>query len=487
MIMKSIFDIYKKKVFELGNRIFLKDDNGEITYKDSYEQVNRIAYMLYDMGVRDGSVVGIFLSNRIEYVLYLLAVNKLGATFLPVNSLCTIEELQEIIDWSRMIALVTEKRKDIKETNCSVIFVEDFEKYKLRSDVSLEGITRNSSVAAILLTSGTTGNYKGVVLEQETVFNCFEIISSASEYKEKMTSVIVSPLYHIYPLYNQVFPGIFLGHTMILHNFSQIDKLMECIEKNQVQLILAAPIIYSMVAMFDMRKKYGLNTLEIMSYSGAPMPKDVILYLKDNYPDIKLINSYGTTETGGTFAVLEAKYAVDKIQSVGKKSKRVDILIRQSNGICTRESNKKGEVLVKTKCMKSYMNADSSDKFFEGYICTGDYGYFDENGFIYLEGRIDDMIIVNGVNIHPSYVEKQFKNCQGVEEIIILSTETILGEQIVAYVKLKKGSLLKDVKQYANENIDKSLRPMNYIEVEKIPRSGAGKILRKELRECSKK
>ncbi len=471
-----------------AERIFVSDGICQLSYLDALSEVNSIsAFMKIQYMAGKGSKVGILISNRVEFVVTVLAINKLGASFVPINKMAKEQDINDIVSSIGIELLIYEEKFEavvLKTLNCITAGIKEL--FGSGTDIindnaKFDNTSTYQDVACIFLTSGTTGKPKGVMLGNDTFFSSSRVISVGSGYKEGMSQLVVSPLYHIFPFHNQIAPGILLGHTIHLLNYESVGQIMQVMDKNAIEIILAAPLIYSLMLMSGLCGIYKLLNAKIFGYSGAPMNENIIVSLQKVYPHVKMVNSYGATEAGGTFAVLPPEEALKRPQSVGVPGEGVDIkVIDEENRFVV---NKMGEILVKNSYMKGYINGNEKSKFFGGYLRTGDVGLIDCEGYVYINGRVDDMMIVNGTNIYPADVEKYFSDYNLIGGIVVLARKSIFGDQIVAFVESvhEKEEIYKKLVDFAENNIPEYKRPIDYIFIEKIPRSAAGKILRKEL------
>jgi long-chain acyl-CoA synthetase len=480
---ESVYSRYLSSVERFQDRIFLKDERRALTYGQSREQVDALSQLLRrDHAVEAGTRVGIVLSNRVEYVVTALALNRIGAIFVPISTAMTPGEMSQAVRGIAIAKLVYESAYESLISECSV------DKLEVESLAAASAALAGPFApptprddAAIFLTSGTTGGSKGALLGTRSFFNCAHIISSGSGYSEKMTSLVAAPIYHVYPFLNQIGPGIFLGHTLVLENYSSIHKLLTRLADERVELFLAAPTLFTLISLVDDEEREPLPHAKIFSYSGAPMSAEVVKSLAAAYPGVALVNSYGLTEAGGTITVLPSKHALQKPDSVGIPGPGVDIkLIDERLNFIERGI---GEIAVKTVAMKGYVNADASLAFHEGYLRTGDLGEFDAEGYLFLRGRVDDMMIIHGINVYPSDVEQLLRQCSVVLDCAVKSSKSVFGEHIVAY--LVSDGNVPDAKRRIDGHIKLHLprhkQPAECVYVDAIPYSRTGKVLKRLL------
>ncbi len=484
--MTTIYQVFRNVAETYKEKIFLIENDCSFTFEDVLKIVESWAYYLSEkVGVKKGDKVCLLMNNQIEFPISLLALNKIGAIFVPLNNRLTPKEIEFMV----------------RTTNSKVVILNTIFEEKVRG---LEGVTKldastirniketgvsplvTEEEAFILFTSGTTGLPKGVLHTNENGLFYAKVMIKGLGFERYMKQLIVAPLYHAIGFIDQLLPAIILGETVVLSNDPTPQGIASLLERYQIDILLGVPTIFTLLLLSGVARKYDFSYVKIFGYAGAPMSSKTIQGLKKTFPHIKLFNFYGSTEVGGTITILDDKYALSHADTVGKEVEGVEVRILKNGKFVIEEI---GEVVTAPRYMKGYINADTQKAFYGRYLKMGDLGSIDRDGFLTLYGRIDDMIIVHGENVYPIEIERAIIESGVVKEVAVVGKETILGSQLVCFISLieeqDEKEALEKIKRICKEKLADFKRPREFVVLKELPKNPVGKIDKKTLSEMA--
>ncbi|MCS7279429.1 MAG: acyl--CoA ligase [Thermodesulfobacteriaceae bacterium] len=485
--MITIYQVFKKVAESLREKVFLIEEDKSFTFGKVLEMVENWAYYLSEkVGIKRGDKVCLLMNNQIEFPLSLLALNKIGAIFVPLNNRLTPREIEFMVRASNSKVVLLNPLFEEKVKNLEgVTTLEASTVRNLKEGGNTPTLTEEE--AFILFTSGTTGLPKGVLHTNENGLFYAKVMIDGLGFEREMKQLIVAPLYHAIGFIDQLLPAMILGETVVLSNDTTPQGIANLMEKYQIDILLGVPTIFTLLLLSGVAKKFDFSQAKIFGYAGAPMSSKTIQGLKKTFPHIKLYNFYGSTEVGGTITILEDKYALSHADTVGKEVEGVEVKILKDGEFVRGEI---GEVVTAPRYMKGYINADTKKAFYGNYLRMGDLGSLDQEGFLTLYGRIDDMIIVHGENVYPIEIERAVIESGVVKEVAVVGKETILGSQLVCFVSLIGGlnekEALEKIKEVCKEKLADFKRPREFVVLEELPKNPVGKIDKKKLSEMAK-
>ena len=351
--------------------------------------------------------------------------------------------------------------------------------------------------AVLLFTAGTTGLPKAVMLSHAS-FTSFMLTSMDPPDPDTEESTILTlPLYHVAGL-QAALAGVFGGRTIILQHQFEPHEWMALVQKHRVERALIVPTMLKQLLDHPEFDRHDLSSLRVVTYGGASMPPSLIERALPLLPGVQFINAFGQTETGSTIAMVPPEDHVlsgppetvakrrKRLSSIGRPLPDVEVRIVQEDGQDL-PLGETGEIVARgPRLMRGYWGQPdaTADTVHDGWLYTGDLGYQDEDGYIYLSGRAKDFIKRGGEMVAPEEVEHILHACPGVEEcaVIGLPDET-WGERVVAVVvptpgvELPEESLLD-----ACQGLARFKRPEQVIFVGELPRNSLGKVLKNHLR-----
>lgn len=488
------------------------------SYGQTSERVNRLANAFRDLGIRKGDRVGMLQVNCIQYIESYFASAKIGAIFVPLNFRAKAEELEHMIKNAGIKALlVGERYQEMLESmlpktssvECCISLegarserfhgYEDLIKSSQPVDISVE--IGDDDITILMHTSGTTGRPKGVPLRHSGfVSYVLENVEPANPEIEERNLLTV-PLYHVAGI-QAMLAAIYGGRTLVLMRQFETEEWMKMVESEKATRAMLVPTMLKWVVDHPDFKKYDLSSLKVITYGAAPMPFEVIKKAIEEMPWVRFINAFGQTETASTITSLgpedhliegtgaEKDKKLKRLAcSIGKPLPDVEIRIVDGEGKAL-PPHQAGEILARgPRVMTGYWGDEEKTKQVmteDGWLRTGDQGWMDEEGYIYLAGRADDMIIRGGENISPEEVEDVICRYPKIEEAACIGVpDPEWGQEPRALVVLKKGESAtpEEIMDFCKDRLAGFKRPKSVVFLDCLPRNQMGKLLRKELQE----
>jgi long-chain acyl-CoA synthetase len=500
------------------DRVATTFDGATRTYAELAERSNRLANALADAGVVAGDRVAVVDVNRPEHLETYFAVARLDAVYVPLDFRDRAEELQfplqhttpkVVMAGSRYVPLLEELRSNALVASLLVATdggtVQDgWTAYEALVDSGAreelrfpEGDPENTAV--LLFTAGTTGRPKAVMLSHAS-FTSFMLANVEPPDPDVSECTILSlPMHHIAGL-QAALTSVYGGRSTVIQRQFEAGEWLSLVETHGVSRALVVPTMLKQVVDHADFGGRDLSSLGVITYGGASMPPTLIERAIGKLPGVQFINAFGQTETGSTIAtvppedhVLEGPpEVVEKrrrhLSSIGRPLPDVEVRVVDKEGAVV-TSGVTGEIVTRgARLMSGYWGqADATQEAIrDGWLYTGDLGYVDEEGYIYLQGRAKDFIKRGGEMVAPEEVENVIHAYDGVAEcaVIGLPDET-WGEVVAAVVVLEQEATVTEdsVKAVCREHLAGFKRPERVIVVDVLPRNALGKVLKRELRE----
>lgn len=489
--MKPISAWIEKRAQITPNRVALIDQTEQLTYKQMQIEIDRWAtYLKNEQNIEQTDRIGLYLHNRIEYIILFFAIAKLGAIAVPLNTRLTLEELSYQINDSKMKTLLTEMnfhhmatQLKLKHPQLQTQMIESIILPALQEETSFPTIDA-STPFIICYTSGTTGRPKGAVLTQENMFwnavnNCTAIDLTSND-----RSIVLLPLFHIGGIGLFAFPTLFAGGSVAVLGKFDPEQALQMIERDEISVVMGVPTIFDAIRKHKRFQSTDFSSIRWLCSGGAPCPKELIeFYLKKGLP---FSQGYGLTEGSPTVFMLSKEDYRRKIGSVGKPALFTDIRIVDGNG-CSVLAGDVGELVVKgSNIIKEYwgLPEETEKAFVDGWFHTGDLVKADEEGFVYIVGRKKEMIISGGENVYPLEIEQVINEEPSIDEVAVIGVaDDKWGEVPIAFVVLKEGRGVteEDLRMICSEKLAKYKIPKSFIFLSELPKNATGKIDKKLL------
>ena len=508
----TIGSLFLQTVKKYGKEEALVDPTRNVrwTYNEWNDEVNRLANALLDAGIKKGDRVSTFLFNTVELATLFFSCAKIGAVLNPINFRLKPKEIAYIIEDAKPTIFVFERAlepvvSEVYENYPEVSFwsIDDkvppyAESYSKQVRLSIEQEPQievdETDTYAIMYTSGTTGRPKGVMHRHRNMLEQSILCGASLHLKQADRGLVAAPMFHCAELHCNFLPRVHFGATnVIIHHFEP-KKVLEIIQNEKISVLFAAPTMWNMILQEDL-SLYDRSSLRVGLYGAAPMAPSLVVAVKEKL-GINLIQAYGMTEMGPAVTFLDEHEQLSKVGSAGRAALNHEVRVVRPNehGPSDPEdvlpAGEVGEIIVKGPCMMiGYFNRPdaSKDAMHKGWYHSGDLGYMDEESYLYISDRVDDMIISGGENVYPREVEDVIHGHEGVLDVAVLGQPDEKWGEIVTAIIVKKADDVtsEELDRYCKESPDLAdyKRPRKYLFLDELPRNASGKIQKFRLRE----
>ncbi|MFO0997731.1 MAG: AMP-binding protein [Alphaproteobacteria bacterium] len=475
-------------------RIAILYDGQRISYGQFWDRIQRLAGWLAARGIGPDDVVAVFMKNSAAFLDIAFATSHLGAVFLPVNYRLASEEVAYIVSNAEAKLLLADSELGaVVEGAATDIVLLDHNAQ--RDSRVIAGFDRApvpcharspGDLFRLMYTSGTTDHPKGVRHTYANYYwkNLDQIIHLNITAEDKLLAA--APLYHVGAFDLPGTAVLSVGGTMsILRDFDP-EEALASIERDHLTCSWMAPVMLGRA--LDYRGQFNTRSLKWCVGGGEKTPEARIRAFRELFPLGRFVDGYGLTESCGGDTLMEAGRELEKIGSTGRALAHVEVRIADEEGVSL-PAGKEGEICLRgPKVTEGYWRDEAKTKasFFGAWFRTGDVGYLDEEGFLYITDRKKDMIISGGENIASSEVERVIYELPEVRECAVVGLpDPLWGERPVAVVVLNEGAALSlaDLARHCREHLASFKVPRQLSLIEALPRNPSGKVLKRVLRD----
>lgn len=482
--------------FALGDKLAIHDRKGTLTWSELDLAANKMADALQAAGVRPGDRVAAVLRNGREFVQVAFGTQKMGVASCPLNTFAKPKELAATFDNSRAKILFydTDHAEQIRAAGIEdvpLVFTGDPSR-ALEGSISFDAFVGGSSEQPpppftrkggapriIIQTSGTTGTPKGASRDASaTGLGALANLIKIVPYHRDDVILIPTPMFHSFGLVSLSI-GSGLGATMVLPHKFDPQETLSLIETHRATAVSLVPVMIRRILSLpdEVKSRYDLSSLRILLVSGSAMGRDLRHEATDLFGDV-IYDLYGSTEVGWVSIATPEDIREHPI-SVGKPSPGIEVAIFSPKGARV-ATGQTGEIHVKSRYVfEGYTSGDRKDER-EGYMSIGDLGRLDREGFLYVESRADDMVIIGGENVYPIEVEDTITSIEGVSDAAVVGVEDDeYGQILIAFVE---GNVDEDlVRKTCKEELASYKVPKRVEVLDELPRTGTGKVLKRKL------
>jgi fatty-acyl-CoA synthase len=484
------------------HRAAVIDDEGSLTFTELDDAANAVANGLLAMGVRGGDGVAILARNHRWFLIANYGCARVGARMVMLNSEFSGPQIKDVSEreGAKLIiyddeytAAVAQADPPLGKLRALGINPDTDEPSGSTDETLAELIARSSKTPApkatkhasiIILTSGTTGTPKGANRATPATLAPVGGILSHVPFKAGEVTSLPSPMFHALG-YLHATLAMFFGSTLVLRRRFKPATVLEDMEKHQVTALVLVPVMLSRILeqLEKTEPRPDTSALRIVFVSGSQLGAELATRaLKDLGPVV--YNMYGSTEIA--FATIARPKDLEFDPStVGPVVKGVKVKIFDDNG---RElsQGQVGRIFVGNAFPFEGYTGGGGKQIIDGLLSSGDVGYFDEHGLLYVSGRDDEMIVSGGENVFPAEVEDLLSGHPDVIEATALGVEdNEWGQRLRAFVVTKPGASTDEdaIKGYVKEHLARYKVPREVVFLDELPRNPTGKILKRELRE----
>jgi long-chain acyl-CoA synthetase len=480
-------------------------DDFKLTYAQLNGAANQVANALVAQGIKPGDRVGMMLPNVPQFPIIYFGILKAGGIVVPMNVLLkgrevayylSDSEASALFYWDMFAADATAGAKEAPSVKNLVQVgiapaqapesAQDFFAFMGQQKPTFDTVATNpDDTCLIIYTSGTTGQPKGAELTNLNLFECCHLGTHIFTFDENDVILAVLPMFHSFGLSNVVNGGIHGGITLTLVPRFDADKILQVIQRDKVTLFLGVPTMYFALLNHPERSTYDLSSLRLCVSGGASIPGEVIKAW-EQATGTKILEGYGLSETSPT-ATFNQLDLGQKVGSIGKPIWGVEINIFDENDNPVPQGER-GEIVIKGhNVMKGYWRRPeaTAEAIKHGWFHSGDIGYIDDEGFIFIVDRKKEMIIRGGFNVYPREIEEVIYMHAAVAEAAVVGVpDEKFGEEIHAVVAPKPGMTIDtdELIAFVKERVAAYKYPRTIDVVKELPKGPTGKIMKREIK-----
>lgn len=472
------------------------DELGTLSYGEVHRRGNALASAFARQGIRPGDPVAIMCRNHRGFIDATLAISRLGANVLYLNTAFAAPQLAEVIERERAAAIIYDEEfanivEPVRAGRKSFVAWHDGESDNgdlLIEDLIAQGDPDGVPAPAepgrvIILTSGTTGAPKGARRSAAGLGAAAALLSKMPLHARE-TTMIAAPIFHTWGLAHFTL-GVPLASTMVLRRRFDPEGTLRAVARHRATALVVVPVMLQrMLELSDeVFAKYDLSSLRVIAASGSALPGPLATRVMDRFGDV-LYNTYGSTEVAwATIATPEDMRAAPGTAGrppVGTRVRLLDEDGREVTGV-----GQTGRIFVGNELPFEGYTGGGNKEIIDGLMSSGDVGHFDAAGRLFVDGRDDDMIISGGENLFPSEVEDLLAGHVAVREVAVVGVVDVeWGQRLKAVVALNAGAdcTEEELKAFVRANLAGFKVPREVVFVAELPRNATGKILKRELR-----
>jgi acyl-CoA synthetase (AMP-forming)/AMP-acid ligase II len=503
--MYILGDIPRKSARHFPDREAIVFEATRLTYKALNQRINRLANALSRMGFKKGGRVTVLAENTHKYLEIYFAVAKLGMSVTPLNFRLSDDELIHVVNDSEASCFFAgdgylERVQNMTQSleaihtwisidNPFQGFV-DYEKMLADAPDSEPNVEVDENDFSVLMyTGGTTGLPKGVMMSHRNLMTAVLSATLAMRFTKEDVTCFVLPLFHV--SFWPALSALMVGGKVVINRKPDLNGILKLIQDEKCTHINAVPTLYGWLLQFANVDAYDLSSLRSITYAGSPMPIELLKQCIRKFGNI-LSQAYGMTEALGVTQLPEWDHFLegDKSKLLASAGKpvlcaEIDVLDEDDNPVKTGEI---GEIVVRGKhvMMGYWKNPEMTRQALRGgWYHSGDMGYMDQDGYLYLVDRKADMIVTGGENVYPKEVEDVLYEHPAVSMSVVVSApDDKWGERVQAVVVRKPGQSVteNEIIDFCRKKLGGYKCPKTVEFWESIPTSPIGKVLRRDVK-----
>ncbi len=475
-----------------GNRTALVSEGRQFTHRELQSRCRRLAAVLKEKGAEPGDRIAILAANTNHYIESYITIPAAGYVIVPLNTRHAEPELRYAIEDAGASILLTDRDPGALSELCETVVMipEEYETLIEAADEAELGVgITEDSLAGLFYTGGTTGASKGVMLtHRNLIANTFNFMTMAPPAADSVY-LIMAPMFHAAGS-NGILGGIWTGSCQIPVKVFDPATALDFIEKYRVTHTLGVPTMLAAIAELQLAEPRDTSTLRMVAHGGSPVATEVVRRATEAFPTAEFVHVYGMTEASPLVTGLrneENLLGHDRSRSCGQALIGVQVKIIDEAGVEV-PCGEVGELAARgSNIMKGYWRKpeQTEEVLKDGWYRSGDMGYMDDEGFVFLVDRAKDMIVSGGENVYCTEVEEAlYKHPAVLEAAVFGVPDEDWGEAVHAVVVPRESVTADELIAFCREHIAGYKLPKAItLSTEELPKSGPGKILKRELRE----
>lgn len=499
-------DLPRLNAARYPNKLAVVDGQTRLTWAQLDGQANRFANALLSLGVGRGDRMATLTSIRHEWLIAVYSAAKVGVTIVPIGTHCTTDEVRFFVkEANTRIVIVDEANLARADEafggepciNHCVAFGEapcgpSWLKYKdllARQDDDLPATNvEGDDELIVLFSSGTTGQPKGVVLTHRQAMSLAmtNVVALGTRYDD--VGMAFLPVNHK-GAFNQFKLHAAVGASIVILNGFEVREFLSAIERERVTDTVCFPSMFQDMFALPGFDSYNLSSLRRVMITGTVMTRASFEEAIARLPHVEFQHAYGLTDAGGLVTVLAGKDHGSKLGSVGKAVPFTEVQIHDERGHPA-PAGEVGEIVCRSdSIMKGYLNQPelTHRALQHGWLHTGDLGKFDDDGYLWVVGRLKDLIKTGGENVSPMEVEEVLSLHSAVQEAAVFGVpDERWGEAVIAAVVLRPGRLAteRELIEFCSGRLSHFKKPKRVHFIDSLPKNPLGaKVLKNELKE----
>jgi acyl-CoA synthetase (AMP-forming)/AMP-acid ligase II/uncharacterized protein YndB with AHSA1/START domain len=471
------------------------DELGTLTYSEVHTRTNALAHALSDAGIVEGDGVGIMCRNHRGFIEATVAVSKLGANSLLLNTAFAGPQLTDVVKREKPKALIYDEEftgllAEAGRRRKRFVAWHDSESCDdpTLDELMAEGdpedvVPPDREGRAVILTSGTTGAPKGASRSNPQSLDPAVSLLSKIPLKARQVSHIAAPLFHSWGFAHYTL-GLILGTTYVLRRRFDPEACLAEVARYRCDSLVVVPVMMQRILELpeETRAKYDISSLKVVAASGSALPGDLAIEWMNAFGDT-LYNLYGSTEVAWASIATPTDMRAAP-GTAGKPPRGTVVRLFDESGVEV-PPGQTGRIFVGNELLFEGYTGGGSKDFIGSLMATGDVGRFDEGGRLFVEGRDDEMIVSGGENVFPQEVEDLLARHEAVSEVAAIGVEDPdFGQRLRAFVVLEKGKQVSedDLKAHVRAHLARYKVPREIVFLDELPRNATGKVLKRELR-----
>ena len=468
-------------------KLCMADETESLTYKEFSNRIWITVGKLKREGIKSGDRIAVECTQDAQFLIFCMSCHFIGAVFVPLEKNASKERVSDIIKETEPKYFIC--KSDYK-VSMPVLKIEELCGEQRGNLAEHKEFPKAEDVSEILYSTGTTGKAKGIVITNGNNVAIAENIISGTQMKEDSIELIPMPLSHSHALRTCYANFVNGSSVVIIDGVMRVKKVFELIEKYKVTAFDFAPSGANVLMKLAKKKmKEYSDKIDFIEIGSAVLEEDLKEELCEVFPNSRLYNFYGSTEAGRS-CILDFNQTRGKKGCIGRPTKNAEFMITDQDREKIQSSAENlGLLAIAGKMnMKEYFKEPKLTKqvMENGFVYTSDLGYIDEEGFVYVLGRMDDVINYNGIKIAPEEIETQVNKFPGVVDSACVPVKDELSGQVPkVFVSVEDKEVFDATAllKYLSEVIDGNKVPKKVEVIDEIPRTSNGKLLRRKLRE----